>query len=98
MRVEVIGPSQCPCQALKQLLLLFLLSWHFIYALCNLKAGDQTLRFFLNSLWTRILVFEGKQLLELAQLPLKTHVWKDNRTFLASEGERFLKCHVLLLH
>ena len=39
-----------------------------------------------------------KQFFKLAELPLEAHVWKNDRSSLASKLERLLEAHVFLLH
>ena len=68
-------------------------------AACTLAATDNFGgRDLIDTIRARIALLEAEEFLELAQLPLETHVGKDHGTALARELESLLKLHVFLLH
>ena len=52
----------------------------------------------IDTIRARVALLEAEEFLELAQLPLETHVGKDHWAALARELESLLKLHVFLLH
>lgn len=68
-------------------------------AACALATADNFGgRDLIDTIRARIALLEAEEFLELAQLPLETHVGKDHGAALARELESLLKLHVFLLH